>query len=128
MRGVRGHRAKPSGQPRDHADINGVALGDIGQPFPGSPTLDGLCELIIGKLRPPTELHASGHGPLTAVARTIADLFHLETVMASGNFFAYYRVSSKGQGASWLGLESEKSAVETFLNGGRWKLVADFTE
>jgi len=57
--------------------IDSVALGDIGQPFPGSPTLDGLCALIIGKLRLPTELHASGHGPLTAVARTIADLFHL---------------------------------------------------
>jgi hypothetical protein len=25
---------KPSRQPRDHADIDSVALGDIGQPFP----------------------------------------------------------------------------------------------
>jgi hypothetical protein len=42
---MRGHRAKPSRQPRDHADIE-VALGDIGQPFPGIATLDGLCALI----------------------------------------------------------------------------------
>ena len=59
---------KPSRQPRDHADIDSVALGDLGQPFPGSATLDGFCALIVRKLRLPTELHASSHGPFTAVA------------------------------------------------------------
>jgi len=48
--------------------------------------------------------------------------------MANGKFVAYYRVSTAKQGASGLGLESQKEAVRVYLNGGKWKMVAEFTE
>ena len=48
--------------------------------------------------------------------------------MASGRFVAYYRVSTERQGISGLGLEAQRQAVLDFLNGGRWKLVEEYTE
>ena len=42
-------------------------------------------------------------------------------------FVAYYRVSTERQGRSGLGLEAQKHAVATFINGGS-ELVAEFTE
>jgi DNA invertase Pin-like site-specific DNA recombinase len=37
--------------------------------------------------------------------------------MASGEFVAYYRVSTD-QGKSGLGLDAQRQAVATYLNGG----------
>lgn len=48
--------------------------------------------------------------------------------MTTGRFIAYYRVSTDKQGRSGLGLEAQRLAVTDYLNGGRWKMVAEFTE
>lgn len=45
-----------------------------------------------------------------------------------GLFVAYYRVSTLKQGESGLGLEAQKLAVASFLNGGAWKVAGEFTE
>jgi DNA invertase Pin-like site-specific DNA recombinase len=48
--------------------------------------------------------------------------------MANGRFIAYYRVSTDKQGRSGLGLEAQRQAVVTYLNGGNWQLVEEYTE
>jgi DNA invertase Pin-like site-specific DNA recombinase len=48
--------------------------------------------------------------------------------MASGKFVAYYRVSTRQQGRSGLGLEAQKSAVNAYLNGGNWTISDEFVE
>jgi DNA invertase Pin-like site-specific DNA recombinase len=48
--------------------------------------------------------------------------------MATGKHVAYYRVSTKRQGRSGLGLEAQQASVREFLNGGRWKLIEEVIE
>lgn len=48
--------------------------------------------------------------------------------MAEGQYISYYRVSTKHQGQSGLGLEAQKKAVLDYLNGGGWELVEEYTE
>jgi DNA invertase Pin-like site-specific DNA recombinase len=48
--------------------------------------------------------------------------------MANGQFISYLRVSTKEQGDSGLGLEGQRSAVTSYLNGGKWALIQEVVE
>jgi DNA invertase Pin-like site-specific DNA recombinase len=46
----------------------------------------------------------------------------------NGNFVAYFRVSTDHQGLDGNGIAAQRKAVADYMNGGRWNLVAEFTE
>ena len=48
--------------------------------------------------------------------------------MATGKFISYLRVSTDKQGRSGLGIEAQREAVTSYLNGGRWTLMAEYVE
>ena len=48
--------------------------------------------------------------------------------MAEGKFVSYLRVSTDKQGRSGLGLEAQREAVTSYLNGGRWTVAAEYVE
>ncbi|MGX7709525.1 recombinase family protein [Methylobacterium sp. Gmos1] len=48
--------------------------------------------------------------------------------VGEGAFVAYYRVSTDRQGRSGLGVQAQQETVRSFLNGGDWDLIAEFTE
>jgi DNA invertase Pin-like site-specific DNA recombinase len=49
-------------------------------------------------------------------------------MVSHGGFIAYYRVSTGKQGKSGLGIEAQRQAVENYLNGGNWHILAEFVE
>lgn len=49
-------------------------------------------------------------------------------MQAANRFIAYYRVSTKRQGQSGLGLEAQKAAVEQYLGSFSSNLIRSFTE
>jgi DNA invertase Pin-like site-specific DNA recombinase len=46
----------------------------------------------------------------------------------TGKFVAYYRASSAWQSRSGLELKAQQDAIHNHLNGGDWRIVAEFTE
>ena len=48
--------------------------------------------------------------------------------MIESRYVAYYRVSTDRQGRSGLGLDAQREAVTSYLNGGSWTLLDELVE
>lgn len=48
--------------------------------------------------------------------------------MANGEFVSYIRCSTRQQESSGLGLESQRSIIGHYLNGGSWRLLSEHVE
>lgn len=48
--------------------------------------------------------------------------------MAQGKFISYLRVSTDKQGISGHGIEAQRTAIASYLNGGQWELLQEYTE
>lgn len=49
-------------------------------------------------------------------------------MVSHGGFVAYFRVSTARQGKSGHGLAAQREAVARYLNGGDWRIIAEFVE
>jgi DNA invertase Pin-like site-specific DNA recombinase len=49
-------------------------------------------------------------------------------MVSHGGFVCYYRVSTRAQGRSGLGIAAQREAVGRYLNGGDWRIIGEFTE
>src|SRR5450631_2327398 len=70
--------AMASAQPRDHADVDRVRLGDLAQGFAGGTALERLLALIVRQLALAPELDACSLGALAALAGTLLDQIALK--------------------------------------------------
>lgn len=68
--------------------------------------------------------------PTVTNTSTRVDIFVTSNDVAqnSGKFVCYYRISTGRQGKSGLGIEAQREAVKTYLKGGDWQIVNEFTE
>ena len=48
--------------------------------------------------------------------------------MANGRFISYLRVSTGRQEKSGLGLDAQRTAIDSYLNGGNWEVIKEFVE
>jgi hypothetical protein len=65
--------ATSASEPRDHRQMDAVALGDLGQRFARSAALDRFSSLVVAQLAVAAEFDAGGHSTLAAFASTLAN-------------------------------------------------------
>src|ERR1044072_5138451 len=65
-------------EPADRAEVDRIALGDLGQRLAGSTALQSFFALEVAQLRFAAELHTVGHGALSALASAFTDEVALE--------------------------------------------------
>src|SRR6516162_6630 len=71
-------RAKTRSQARDHRDVDGIRLGDLGQRLAGGAALDGFLALIVRQFGLAAELDPLRLGSLAARAGAFPDEVALE--------------------------------------------------